>query len=352
MPLRGIASQDSCACSSAAAANWRLTVFAKPTISQIDSGDGDIMKQNIAGLDLNLLRVFDAVMSERNVSRAAHRTGMTQPAVSNALNRLRHHLQDQLFIRTSDGVRPTERAAGMASDVAEGLRHLQVAVEPRDQSTALKHQKFVISMSEQAMVAVLPRLLSVTAASSNSISLHIKPKSNKTIQTELDAMEVDVAVGTVPNLPPRFDRTVLFHDKYVVMMAKGNALTRRGLSPKEFPNVEQVAVSEDLETHTRVDRELQACGTARNVVMNVTQYQVLPKILKATSLISLVPRSIIPEFEAGELVFRDIPFNIPEVEILSVVHRTRRRNTAIRWLQDVLRDACSDLASRPPKLSL
>jgi DNA-binding transcriptional LysR family regulator len=308
------------------------------------------MTGNIAGLNLNLLLVFDAVMSERNVSRAARRTGMTQPAVSNALNRLRHHLQDQLFIRTNDGVRPTERAAEMAPDVAEGLRRLQVALEPRGQSKTLKHQKFVISMSEQAMIAVLPRLLSVTSASSNSISLHIRPKSNKTIQTELDAMDVDVAVGTVPNLPPRFDRTVLFHDKYVVMMGKGNALARRGLSPKEFPKVQQVAVSEDMETKTRVDRELDACGTSRNVIMNVTQYQVLPKILKATSLISLVPRSIVSEFDASELVFGEIPFKIPEVEILSVVHGTRRRNTAIRWLQNALQQACSELASRPPKL--
>jgi len=309
------------------------------------------MAGNIAGLDLNLLLVFDAVMSERSVSRAAHRLGMTQPAVSNALNRLRHHLQDQLFIRTTDGVRPTERAAEMASDIAEGLRHLQVAVELRDRTTASKHRKFVISMSEQSMIAVLPRLLGVTSASSNSISLHIKPKANKTIQTELDSMEVDVAVGTVPNLPPRFETTVLFHDKYVVMMAKGNPLARRGLSPREFPKVEQVAVSEDLDSRTRVDRELQACGTARNVVMNVTQYQVLPKILKATPLISLVPRSIIREFEPGGLTFQEIPFDIPEVEIVSVVHRTRMRNTAIRWLQEALRNACADLAGRPPKLA-
>lgn len=308
------------------------------------------MSGNISALDLNLLTVFDAVMTEKSVSRAAKRIGMTQPAVSNALNRLRYRLQDQLFIRTTDGVRPTERATEMAADIAEGLRQLQVAVEPRSSSIGTKHRKFVISMSEQTMIAVLPRLLSVTSASANSMTLHVKQKSNKTIQTELDAMEVDVAVGTLLNLPPRFDKTVLYHDKYVIMMAKGNPLAKRGLSPKEFPKVEQVAVREELEVSTRVDRELQACGTARNVVMNVTQYQVLPKVLKATSLIALVPRSVVPEFNPNEMVFQEIPFKIPEVEIISVIHRTRRRNTAIRWLQNALQEACSDLASTPPKI--
>lgn len=310
------------------------------------------MSGNISALDLNLLAVFDAVMTEKSVSRAAKRIGMTQPAVSNALNRLRYRLQDQLFIRTTDGVRPTERATEMAADVAEGLRQLQVAVEPRSSSTGTKHRKFVISMSEQTMIAVLPRLLTVTSTSSNSMTLHVKQKSNKTIQTELDAMEVDVAVGTLLNLPPRFDKIVLYHDKYVIMMAKGNPLAKRGLSPKEFPKVEQVAVREELEVSTRVDRELLACGTARNVVMNVTQYQVLPKVLKATSLIALVPRSVVPEFNPSEIMFQEIPFKIPEVEIMAVVHRTRRRNTAIRWLQNALQEACSDLASTPPKIRM
>lgn len=321
-------------------------MVASVVISQIDSPYGDIMPVNIAAFDMNLLVVFDAVMNEKSVSRAARRIGMSQPAVSNALNRLRDQLQDQLFIRTPDGVRPTELATEMAADVAEGLRHLQVALEPRNQSIAPMHRKFVMSMSEQTMIAVLPRLLRVISASPNSITLNIRPKSNTTIQTELDSMEVDIAVGTLPDLPPRFDTTVLYHDKYVMMMAKSNPLYRNGISPEEFPNVEQIAVREDLGAYKRIDRELQAYGITRNVVMNVTQYQVLPNVLKVSSLISLIPRSVILDFDPNEFVFQEIPFEMPQVEILAVSHRTRRQNTAIRWLQNALLEACGDLEQK------
>jgi DNA-binding transcriptional LysR family regulator len=311
--------------------------------SQIDSCNGDIMPVNISAVDLKLLVVFDAVMNEKSVSKAAVRIGMSQPAVSNALNRLRDQLQDQLFIRTAEGVRPTERAAEMAADVADGLRHLQVALEPRSLSMASKHWKFVIAMSEQTMIAILPRLLKVTAASPNSITLHIKPKSNKNIQQELDSGEVDLAVGTIPSLPPRFDKVPLYHDKYVMMMAKDNPLSTRGISAEKFPKVEQIAVRGNLESHTQIDRDLQACRATRNVVMNVTQYQVVPKVLKATRLISLVPRSVILDFDPEEFCFQEIPFNIPEVEIVAVAHRSRRQNPAIRWLQNAMQEACSDL---------
>lgn len=316
----------------------------KPWDGPIDNGNSDIMPVNIAAFDLNLLVVFDAVMNERNVSRAAVRVGMSQSAVSNALNRLRGQLQDQLFIRTAEGVRPTKRAVEMAAEVAEGLKNLQVALEPRGLPMDARHWKFVISMSEQAMIAVLPRLLSVIEASSRSVSLHTRPKSNKTIQEQIDAMQVDLAVGTIPNLPPRFDRNTLFHDTYMIMMAKNNALSRRGVSAEEFPSLEQIAVVKgDPESSMRIDRELRARGTSRNIVMNVTQYQVLPKVLKATSLISLVPRCLIPDFDQEEFSFHDLPFDIPEVEVLSVIHRSRRQNTAIRWLQSALKQACADL---------
>jgi DNA-binding transcriptional LysR family regulator len=198
-------------------------------------------------------------------------------------------------------------------------------------------------MSAQSMILVLPRLLNVIAASKKSISIHIKTKANGTIQKEIDAMEVDLAIGTIQNLAPRFDRHVLYHDKYVIMMAKNNPLAKRGVSAEEFPKLEQIAVSGNRENSTRIDRELQAQGIKRNVIMSITQYHVLPKVLRATSLISLIPRSIVHEFDRNEFLFQEVPFDIPEVEVLAFAHRSRRRNTAIRWLQNALKEACSDL---------
>lgn len=296
------------------------------------------MRINISAFDLNLLVVFDAVMSECSVSKAANRIGVSQPAVSNALNRLRGHFQDQLFVRTTDGVRPTEFAAEIASDVAEGLRHMQMVLEPRGETVS--PHKFVISMSDQAMIAVLPRLLKVISASQDAIPLHIKTKRNATIQKELEAMEVDIAVGTVPDLSGRFDRTVLYHDKYVIMIAKNNPVASKGVSKKLFPKMEQVAVLPELLANSRIDRELKSLGTSRNIIMNVTQFQVLPNILRSTHLISLVPRSIIGEFDREFFCFQEIPFPVPEREILAVSHRTRNRNASIRWLHKALEEAC------------
>ena len=185
------------------------------------------MKLNLAGVDLKLLVAFEAIMAERSVSAAAARMGMSQPAMSNALGRLRLMLKDQLFTRTAEGMRPTARAIELAVPIAEALKKIQEALEPRRFNPSDGSWLFKLALSDQAAIVVLPRLLRRFGTAAPGIDLSVEPKLNDRIQGQLDAGEIDVAVGLMPNLAKRFAQAVL-----------GVAIERRGGNVQARPRAQ------------------------------------------------------------------------------------------------------------------
>jgi DNA-binding transcriptional LysR family regulator len=298
---------------------------------------------NVRSIDLRLLIVFDAIMAERSVSRAARRIGMSQPAMSNALNRLRSTVNDQLFTRTAEGVRPTPRAIELSIPVGEALKQIQEALEPREFDPATVDWTFNLALSDQATIVVLHRLYRLLESTAPKVRLCIQPKSNATIQSRLDAADVELAVGVIPNLPRRFKSIVLFEDRYVCMMHRRHVLARQKIGADDFARSHHLAVRPALDLASQIDKQLRRYSVKRNVVLNVSQFQAVPEVLRSSNLIACLLKSVTEQFDHDEFVFHPIPFAIHPVNIVVAWSRSRTRHAANAWMRQKLVEACQDL---------
>jgi DNA-binding transcriptional LysR family regulator len=173
--------------------------------------------------DLNLLMIFDAVMQEKNLTRAGRRLGMGQPAVSHSLARLRYMLKDELFVRTPEGMRPTPRAERIATPVRAALQELQVTLEADDFVAAESTHEFAIAANNYAARAVIPRLVHHVAKVAPSVVLDVRPIGQVDTLDQLDHGTVELALGTLVERGDRFKCIGLLEDEYVAILASERA---------------------------------------------------------------------------------------------------------------------------------
>jgi DNA-binding transcriptional LysR family regulator len=301
-----------------------------------------IMLVNLATIDLKLLVVFDAVMGEHSVTRAAQRLGMSQPAMSNALNRLRYLLKDQLFLRTAEGMRPTVRARELGPPITQALKQIQAALEPATFAPSDAGSDFRLTLSDHATVVVLPRLLPLLQKAAPQVRLRILPKRNSAIEDQLDSGDVDFAVGIIPKLPRRFDRQELYQDEYVCMMHRGHPLAGRPITRAQFVAAEHLALR-PLDSVSVVDQCLKRHKVGRKVVLNVTQYLAVPNTIRKRNLVACMLRTVAEHFAGDEFYLSPMPFDLEPMKISLVWSRARTHHAANAWLRQKLVEACADL---------
>lgn len=298
---------------------------------------------NISSVDLRLLVVFDAVMTERNVSRAAQRIGLSQPAVSNALKRLRFLLQDQLFIRTSNGVRPTPYALRLASPIGTSLRQIQSAVAPSKFLPQDAAWSFRMAFSEHTSVLILPRLLAHLARVAPNVKLSVQPKRNNLLLGKLDAGEIDMAIGVIPPLPKRIAQYTLFEDQYVCLMRHDHPLAGKPISKKAFLSASHLAIKPSLELGAEIDHRLKKVSATRSVILNATQYLAVPEIIGESDLIACVQKSLTAYFHLNEIYVSPLPFKIGTVKIVLAWNKAQTQHAANTWIRKQLIQICEDL---------
>src|SRR5260221_4284780 len=185
---------------------------------------------NWGALDLNLLIVFDGVMQERSVPRAGGGPGLSQPAVSHALGRLRHMLKDELFIRTPDGMTPTPRAKQLAEPWRRALNDMRLALEPETCVPAEVSREFVIAVNNYAAVVLASPLLTAVMAAAPGIQLDLRPTGLRDVPALLDRGELDLAIGTLDAPGERFGAVTLLEDSFVVVMRRDHPAARQKLT--------------------------------------------------------------------------------------------------------------------------
>lgn len=226
---------------------------------------------NLAGFDLRLLLVFDALTRERSVTAASQRLGPTQPATSNALNRLRHHLRDPLFLKTAQGMEPTPRALELAGPVSQALRQLEVVLDPPVMPPGGSKWTFQMAVSDHVSIMVLPHLAERMEMLAPGLELRLKSKVLRTLPAMLDSGEVDLALGYNPNLPKRFKSELLFEDRYVSLMRSRHSLAHGRLTLPRFAAARHVLVRPSGEAGSLLDHLLERKGIKRRISMSVTQ---------------------------------------------------------------------------------
>jgi DNA-binding transcriptional LysR family regulator len=301
---------------------------------------------NLATVDLKLILVFDAIMRERSVSVAARRLGMSQPAVSNALNRLRTLLKDQLFTRNADGMQPTARAVDLSAPIADALAKIQQALEPREFSGATTDWSFSLAVSNQASIVIVPELLKTISRIAPRVRLRIEPKWNATILNQLDSALIDIAVGIVPNLPNRFDSVTLFEDRYVCVMRRDHPLARQPLSEEDFLAAGHLVVRPMGDPRHQQRDTLSRIGAVRKSVLSVSQFLAVPAILKGTDLIACLLESVARQYAHERLHICPVPFPSKPSKIVAAWSGARSSDAAIIWLRNQLQLASRQLAKQ------
>jgi DNA-binding transcriptional LysR family regulator len=303
---------------------------------------------DISRMDLNLLFVFEAVMQERSVTRAAQRLNVSQSTISHALNRLRTVLKDELFIRGSGEMRPTPRAVALSTAVIPTLTHIRAALAPTEFNPAKAQRTFQIAMTDYFATLHLDDLVQIVRAQAPGIDLRIKLNVLQQAWAMLDKQEADLIVGMIDQPPDRFATELLYEDGVAVVMAPGNPLAKKPLTLESYAAAKHVYIPVDgiIPIHTgRIDRALEMKGLVRRHVLTVSQFALAPSIIASTDYILSCPR------RAGEMCSSryklrvvDCPVELPLQPTRVVWHPQLGNDGANRWLTQVLHEVVSKRA--------
>jgi len=308
----------------------------------------------LGAIDLNLLRIFDAVMTERNVTRAAAALHMTQPAVSNAVNRLRLTLQDPLFIKTQGGVLPTQRAELLWPPIRDALGRIADTLEHNEFDPSRSQAVFRMAMSDYVADQIIRPLLVQQQATAPNIRIHLHPYSLGNTGTLLEKGEVDMAAGVYSNFGSSLRTLPLETLTYVCAMRKGHPLLAQPrFTLDDFLRARHLMVSL-LGTPALIDHELAAHGCKRNVVLTINQFSLAPRLLAETDLICVVPVNTVrnsPHSHQLEAVEAPFPFAPRTVNL--IWHERSDNVPAQRWIREEILKICKaqgmlfDQASTP-----
>jgi len=295
-----------------------------------------ITNMNVRDLDLNLLRVFDAVLSERGVTPAAARLGLTQPAVSNALARLRALFGDALFVRTAAGMDATPFARGVAEPVRQALALLESALahgpgfEPATSTRA-----FRFYMSDLGQVEFLPPLVERVQRAAPGVRLEAVAADLEHIGDALGTGALDLAVGFLPALGPPVARRALFRDPYVCLMRAGHPAGGKKLTMKRFAEAAHVLVTYRGGGHRVIEEALERSGVARRIALRVPHFTVVPMVLARTDLILTLPARVARVYERqGGFKSLPPPVVMPPAEVAVHWHERFEADPGNRWLRD------------------
>lgn len=294
---------------------------------------------NVGGLDLNLLRVFDAVLRDRSVTGAARHLGLTQPAVSNALARLRAQFEDVLFVRTPKGMDATPFARELAEPVRQALALLESALAHGpgfDPATSSRAFRFY--MSDLGQIEFLPPLVERAQRVAPGVRLEAVALEVEDIADALAAGALDLAVGFLPGLGPPVRRQPLFRDPYVCLMRADHPFAGRNLTRKQFLSASHALVSYKG-GHRIIEEALERAGLARKIALRVPHFTVLPMVLERSDLILILPAKIARVYERqGGFKFLPLPVPIPPADVAAHWHERFERDPGNRWLRETIRE--------------
>jgi DNA-binding transcriptional LysR family regulator len=299
---------------------------------------------NLRSVDLNLLVALDALLRELHVTRAADRMGLSQPAMSNALTRLRHIFKDELLVRTATGMQATPRALELIEPTRQVIRQIERVFE--SDARFDPHQSartFTVRLSDLLQFLLLPSLLERIGPQAPAIAfdiVHLPPE--RTVEA-LEKDEIDLAVSMGLEHPGSIRAEVLFPDRMVAVMRRTHPLARRAITLDSFLSCRHLKISMSPTDLRFVDDVLARQALTRDVAVNVPHWLVVPHILGRTDFICVMPGRLAAALAGRTLVARDLPFASEPFDWILYWHRRHEANPANRWLRDHIRAAADAL---------
>lgn len=300
------------------------------------------MNDDIRKLDLNLLKALDALLDEGSVTRAAQRLGLTQPAVSSMLNRMRDYFGDPLFIRTPRGMTPTLRAIELAVPVKMILTDISVLLKPATFDPATAELTYSIMATDYALQAVIVPLMRALKKRAPGIRVAVRAEDSTRLFSLLERGEVDLALVTPSTTPDELHGRALYQEQYVCVMRHHHPLASAAtpLTLDQFCAQEHILVSFEGRFTGVTDEALARLGRTRHVGMSVNSFLVLPEILRGTDMIAVVPQRLVRQQD--NLTVVAMPLEVPGFTKSMAWHERTHRNLAHQWI----RALCLEVSQR------
>ena len=296
-----------------------------------------IHAMDIARFDLNLLRVFEALLVERNVTRAGQRLNLSQSATSSALRRLREGLADDLFLRSADGMVPTPRALELAEPVRRVLSDVRSVLDGGAFDPASASRAFTIAASDYDVALFVPRLAQLLSREAPGVDLRVLPHTNVNAVAMVDDARADIALGWFPRAPQRLHRLKLLEETFAIVMRRGHDLARGLLTLEAYAAAPHLLITLVGDTTGIVDDRLAEQGLTRRVAMTIPHFAAAPAVLANSDLVAVLPKRIAERYaDSHGLVTRPLPFDSYSTTHEMLWHPRTERHPAHAWLRETL----------------
>ena len=295
-------------------------------------------------IDLNLLVIFNQLLTERKVSKVAENLGLGQPAVSNALARLRKLFGDELFLRTSSGMQPTPFADQLAESIGYALGMIHGAVNARNSfDPASSKRSFSIGMTDIGEIYFLPLLMQRLQQVAPSVSISTVRNTAINLKDAMEAGHIDLAIGLLPQLKAGFFQRRLFSQQYMCMFRKGHPLDKKKILQSEFFAADHVAIVSAGTGHGQVDEILDNSSPQRRVKLKVPHFVAVGHILQSTDLVATVPERLAERMARPfNLKYVPHPVKLPQIAINLFWHAKYHKDPANQWLRGLIFDMHAD----------
>lgn len=292
----------------------------------------------LSDIDLNLLIIFNQLLLDRNVSASAEKLNLTQPAVSNALKRLRNILNDELFIRTSKGMSPTPYAMTLAEPIGYALDSLHNALNQEPTFDPMTSQRtFTLAITDIGEIYFVPTLIAELSRLAPHVKISTVRNNANNLSEEMESGSVDAAIGLIPSLKTGFFQRRLFNQKYVCIFRNNHPSAKNPISLQSYKTLGHVSVTSANTGHNQIDQLIEGKGVQRDIRLHVPHFVAIGHILQTTDLIATVPERFAQKSEGPfGLVTSKPPIELPEISINLLWHAKYNRDPANVWLRQLI----------------
>lgn len=294
---------------------------------------------DILSLDLKLLVVLDAMLTEGRTTRVAERLGVSQPNVSYVLAKLRHTFGDALFVRDGNAMRPTPFAESLREPVSSVIRTINSQIlRTQDFDPAVTERRFTFCMSDIGELVFLPAILAALRREAPKAAVRCVSLSPREIEAGLADGSVDAALGYFPDLSgPAVYQQALFRHPFAVLARKGHPLLEAGLTVERFLSADHAVVAQEGRSQEIFERRMTEMGLTRRVVIQSPHFTSLPFIIANSDIVTTVPLAVAKAFaRTGGLDWAPPPFEIPEINLKQFWHRRMHSDRSLVWIRSLI----------------
>lgn len=300
---------------------------------------------NLANIDLNLLVAFDALLTQGSVSEAATSLGLTQPAMSKRLAKLRKVFRDEVFVRTSDGMQLTARSLDLAEPIQTALRQVEAALgNHRAFQPSSSIRTFRIATTDLTTAVLLPSLINRLQATAPGISLILQNLHRGELVEVLTSSKIDLAITVLPDAPPTIKRLPLFEEHFVCLVAADHPEIQGSITLEQYVTFPHILVTYTADLKGVVDRLLDEQGLKRRVVASFPYHLVAPAVIAQTHCIVTVAARTAKFYEGTKIQILPLPIDLTPYQETLLWHRRDDRDRTHQWLRDEIRQLAANIS--------